>query len=899
MKLMKKLVIHGLKLNKKRTIVTVIGIILAVALLSALSTLVSSFRGSLIHYERNKSGNFHVSFMNMEEQDRMALYHNRQIENVFEISELGYAKLDGCKNKDKPYAFVVATDENGLENGAFQMIEGRLPQNSNEIVIPKHLQTNGRLVYEVGEEITLSVGTRTFLDGTVLGQDTPFTKDEEERITDVTPKTYTIVGIMERPGLEFEQYTAPGYTFLTYQKKATKEVTTNTYIRFTSKGLRNYMDYTADIIGVDREVLKAVYSFVEDDYEAMSEEELSSYAKEMEKQKYIPNFNIWLIRYERIWPVEDTFKIILFLAGVVAIIIILTSVYCIKNSFDISVNEKIHLYGMLAGIGATKKQIRKSVYHEASILGALGIPLGVLGGLFAAYILIKVSNTMLAASLNTELEYVPSWIAILFAIALGAITIWLSSARSAYKAGKVSPIEAIRNQKEIKLNAKKIKAPKYIKKIWGIGGVISYKNIKRNKKKYRTTVVSIVICTVTFIVVSYFMSMGFSMVGTEVANESANVYFRADSSISYEQIEDSLFGIDGIKRFGTEKRTVVYLDDFVYTEEYVKYIKTDDPDYYDLYYKGEFTDHMQVGILDDASFAKYAKECGIKDEIGKVIFFNLEVRGGEGELQKFKLSSNVIEAYREDDSEVEFDENDNLIEESIKKIPARFELAGTTTERPFGLKSANAPMLIMSESTFAQMGDFYQLVQENVYQMVKFEAEDADALQEDLEKMIMDNPTLYSGTSSVSNVESDIKAQRSVLTLLSIFAYGLIVVIALIGITNIFNTLSASMELRARDFATLRSIGMTNKQFGRMIRLESLFTSAKSLFFGCVIGFVISFFIWKIETMMDVAIVFHPPIKSIVICIAVVLVLVYAIIRASLMKINKRNIIETIKNENV
>ena len=135
-------------------------------------------------------------------------------------------------------------------------------------------------------------------------------------------------------------------------------------------------------------------------------------------------------------------------------------------------------------------------------------------------------------------------------------------------------------------------------------------------------------------------------------------------------------------------------------------------------------------------------------------------------------------------------------------------------------------------------------------------------------------------------------------TLVGIFLYGFIIVISLIGITNIFNTITTNMELRKQEFAMLKSVGMTTKEFNRMIRLESLFMGVKSLFFGIPIGIALSYIIYHFLSE-ESGIPYKLPIVAIIISIAVVFILISLIMKYSMSKINKQNTIETIRNENI
>ena len=136
-------------------------------------------------------------------------------------------------------------------------------------------------------------------------------------------------------------------------------------------------------------------------------------------------------------------------------IVLVSSVFVIRNGFAISITERLKQYGMLSSIGATKKQIKKSVYFEGFILGIIGIPLGILSGVFAIYILVNVVNYILKdyVSSGSLLTYSMSWVAIVVSVIVSIVTIWLSCRRSAKKASKITPIESIRSSEDVKLKA--------------------------------------------------------------------------------------------------------------------------------------------------------------------------------------------------------------------------------------------------------------------------------------------------------------------------------------------------------------------------------------------------------------------------------------------------------------
>ncbi len=934
MNLMKKLTLKNLKLNRKRTIVTIVGIILATALLSALVTLVSSFQYSMIEYQKQKDGDFHVKFSGVKMSELSEFKNNRNIESTFETMGMGFAKLNGCKNEDKPYAYVMATDEAGFEKGCFNLIEGHMAKNEDEIVIPRHLKTNGRIDIKVGDEITLDIGKRYDSNTESVISENCAYEHEAETLADTVTKRYKVVGIMERPGYGMEDYSAAGYTFVTYsdelaaidngtKSEASEADTTLTvYSRYTQKALRNKDAVTADIIGVDEKLFeKANNSSVE-----MSAEESDRFLKEMENAKYDIYINGFLISYECVFPIDGSFKALFTVAAVVALIIILTSVYCIKNSFNISITEKIRQYGMLASVGATRRQIKSSVKTEAAMLGVVGIPVGTMSGILASFILVKVVNALSAGWLNFALSFHTSLPALILAVILSIATIYFSATGSARRAAKVTPLEAIRNTKEIKIKSAKLKTPAIIGRIWGIGGVISYKNIKRNNKKYRTTVTSIVICSVTFIVISYFMSMAFSVVGMSYASVDYNIGINMSckKDLDIEKLSELLSGIEGAEDYLVGAGYYFDVDKPEYTKEYGEYCGQ-------LYDDSEdVSQEFLITVLNDKSYDKYASDAGIKNAAAGAILVNkgtFDVYNEksskyvkeEMELYKYKAGDtircgyNVYEDASSDDNAVEGDtessteDNSGYVDEETINNGVRktvdVTIAGVTDKVPTCYNGyGNTSLLFMNQKGFESLwadGKSNELKPGHASYSAYVVAENADEYQDTFEKETEENPEYSQISFYVSNMDKQMRDEKSLFTLLGVFAYGLIVVIALIGITNIINTLSTGMELRSREFATLRSIGMTDKQFAGMVRLESVFISVKALVIGVPLGILISYLLCVIMNRMDDAIIYEPPYKAIILCIVVVIMLIYAIMKLSMTKLRHNNIIETIKNENL
>ena len=906
MNLLKKLTNKNLQLNKKRTIVTIIGIMLSVALITAVATMFVSLYKSIMKYETTIKGDFHISFVDVPNEDLKYFKENRYIEKYHLIEQVGYAKLEGSKNEAKPYLYIVSFTKDSLENMAVNLIEGRLPENDQEIIISNHIKTNGRVEYHVGDTLTLNVGKRVS-DGYELNQSNPYgepykeTESEEEikeEIIDIKEHTYKIVGIIERPSNYIEDYSAPGYTCITLNDNPTGKTTV--YVKFNKDGIKKPEKAIAGILDVDEKIFAMFYNgeYGEDEWEVIS--------KEMNKAKYeIGYSNDYLLLLEGGIFKDRSFQSMGYIAGVVCLIIIITSVFCIKNSFDISISEKTKQYGVLSSIGATKKQIKKNVYYEAFKLGIVGIPLGIILGLIASSILVVICNLLLKDMLNTKMVLSISIEAIIFGILLGVITIFLSSLNSARKAARISPITAIRNSEDIKIKSKKIKSPKLIKKLFGIGGEISYKNLKRSKKKYRTTVISITVCVAVFIALSSFMHMFYDFVTVEYAAYDYNIEVlskEAPTAKVHEEMKNIIKRED-IKEYSIERTNTGSIKKPRITEDFKEIIEHDPYRYEIGYEDDESIKEYQFGevnivAIGDHQYRKYLKELRLDYETtkDKLILLN-QVENYDAAKKEFV--KHLVFDYKKGDkvniAKFIYDEKGNS-----KQINTDYEIAAVSMKRPFGMSFIiGTPIMIVSDEVFdgyytkgTEDNSEYKPDRVQVGRYL-FDVENPDKFQDDIE-IILKNEDV-----EITNIAQEQRQVKSLHLLIAIFLYGFITVIALIGITNIFNTITTNMELRKREFATLKSIGMTTKEFNRMISLESFFYGTKSLLIGIPIGIVLSILLYNLLNDDMVITKYQIPYSSIIISILVVFLLITVIMKFSINKINKQNTIETIRNENI
>lgn len=844
MNILNELTIKNLKLNKKRTIVTIVGIVLSVALICAVAGMVTSFQATLVNIAITDGGNRHLTIENVSKKDLKYFTNNSHVKSMYLSEAFGYAKVDNI-NKYKPYAYVVGYTKSAFDNTTLKLVSGRLPENNKEIIVSVPFKNSAKV--KIGDTISLDIGKRVCTDGTILNQSNPYFVEEgetdlcHEYITDTSKHEYKIVGITERLNYNIEGYSAPGYTLITKIDKASDNI--NVSLLF--KDAKYYKEYINNI------------------------------ANDNDLNKYNITLNDELLRWSGASLSDRTMNMLYAVAGVVIGIIILTSVFVIKNSFDIANQEKKKMYGMLSSIGATSKQIKKNVLHEGFILGLIGIPLGILSGIFADYILVIIINYI--GNFN-DVKFVFSisiWPVIL-SIILGVVTIYLSVVRAAKKSSKIAPIEAIRNNNEIKINSKKIKSSKIVDKLFGVGGDIAYKNLKRNKKRNRTTIISIVISVAVFISLSSFLSYGFKLTNQyyQDANYDIQLYLRDTNEEESKKIINDIIKMDNVSRYSIIRSMSMIFD-------YKKYYNEDVLEYF-----GGVKDlSLRIMSVGEEEFERILKENKISDTnfdykgllIDKNIFYQEGSKNYKEvnllDLNKFKTVTGSIN-------------NKDLNIEILKRIDN--SLMG------FQKVYSETPTIIVSDEFYDYIVSNYN-VNATDSRSLYIKSTDAEKLESLIKEYLLDeNITNY----SLFNIEAEAKAQRSLIILVAIFLYGFIIVISLIGVTNIINTIGTNMNLRRREFAMLKSIGMTKNEFNKMINLESIMYSTKALIIGIPLGILGSFAIYRaFANGSDYGFIF--PWQAILIAIFVVYILVSLIMYFALRKTKSENIIDTIKDENI
>ncbi|HOJ10657.1 MAG TPA: FtsX-like permease family protein [Clostridiales bacterium] len=909
MNIMNALTLRHLKLNKKRTVVTIIGVILSVSMITAVPTIMTSLLSMMQRSVIADTGNWHVLYADILGQNVNIVMNDKNTDTAALSKDVGYAVLRGSKNKNKPYLFIKSYDEQGFINFGLKLIEGRFPQSSNEIVISSHVAENGGVEYKVGDVLKLDIGQRYMVEDekiSTLGQTSGFKEASDdnkgEKFAEQFTKEYTVTGIISRPG--FEPYWAPGYTVISYLEK--NELTPND---------------TVNVSVAWKSINKKANEHANKLFESINTSGSSSIT-----------YNRQLLRYYGIIG-EDLLTMLYTLAAIVTLLIITGSVALIYNSFAISISERSRHLGMLASVGATKKQKSRSVFFEGFVVGIIGIPLGVFFGTLGIGVTFVLVQPLIEGLNNTgvKLTLVTSPGTIVVAVLLSLLTIFVSAYVPARRASKVSPVDALRQSQDIKLTSRAVKTSRLTRKIFGFEAELGLKNLKRNSRRYKATVFSLVISIVLFLSVSSLSLLTRKSVDIVSGGYPYDVRVFVVSSATAQEKKDFYTAITKMayadKSVIEQTMNAVFTADGKLIPDQIKEIiepnyKDIEPNYKDIEpnYKenksetntNTFDMEAEIKSIDEAALERYAKEIGVdparlKDtenpcgvlvntvtikvgnKYSRMKHFNIE------QGQKLKFIHHIYDGKSSGEPQKPGELGGPGEPEEYGTI---LEIAALADSTPIGETTFTDPLravFIVSEEVYAHMQAKLPEESHNTRVLLLIKSSNPSKLVKGIEE--------YQKQTSIASVDIfDVaaldKANRQFETFIFVFFYGFVALITAICAANIFNTISTSISLRKREFAMLKSVGMTPEGFNKMINYESLFYGIKALLYGLPISFGIMYLIYRVLSN-SFGFAFAIPWSSVLAAVIVVFALVGSTMLYASSKIKKENIIDALKTENI
>ena len=888
MNIMNRFTARTLKKNKTRTIVTIIGIILSLSMFTAVTTSIVSLQSFLLNLTTDSTGNWHGMAYDLPTEKIEELQLSDEIESLSLMQGVGFADLPQSKNPDKQLLHVTQVNETFLDEMAVHLTEGTMPKNENELIVSTQVNTTGQLNYKIGDTITLSLGELQFKEGFTLKDNYHAVGQLEDEKLNVTTHTYTIVGFMQQP--IYESYGSLAFSAITLNQENTA-----TTAFFTLEKPKHIFEF-----------MKATFT---------------------EEQNVETNSD-----YLRMLGISgsEVYNSILYTFGAILIAIIMFgSISLIYNSFSISVSERTKNFGLLKSIGATKKQLLNSILFEATTLSIIGIPIGILAGIAGIGVTLHLLEDTFAKFINvdtnTTLSLVISWEAIAIAALIGFITVIISAYIPARRASKINVISAIKQTNDIKLTAKQVRVSPITKWLFGFEGTLASKYFKRNKKSYRATVISIFMSIVLFI--------SASTLTLYLTNTTDDLMTETDFDLKYEfapGAEDQ-YTIDDVyyifKNDHSIKEITYANSNFLkgripinlLEKDYVSFLekeqnKTLSSEYVDT----SFTIHF----LDQISYEAYVKEQNLDTEMyltssapppiildflrtyssvdNRYLTFHL-LNEEHGNLLYFLSNKNnaTFSHIEIDETGIEyayfFDyKNQELIKYPKEEVLTEKQATyfDVLDEAPFGLNGNGLSLIypISSIPTVLETAE-EDLEQKNFtfYLSTDEPYETYNRLNQILIENNWDNYRL-------NNIHEGTDAVNALITTIKVFCYGFIVLISLISVANIFNTISTNIHLRRREFAMLRSVGMTISGIKKMLNLECLMYGLKGIMYGIPVSLGVSYGIYKsIDSGLNIG--FIVPWASIAISIVCVFLFVFASMLFAMNRIKKDNPMETLRNE--
>ncbi|MDE6036604.1 MAG: ABC transporter permease [Ruminococcus sp.] len=891
-----RVTLQSLRKNKIRTIVTIIGIILSTSLICAVMISYSSMYNYLEEYLIDKSGKWHGCTAYISSEEINQITESDKVDEYTIMKQIGYAEIDS-ESPYKPYLYIMSMSGNLDDMVSVKITSGKYPDSTGEILIPEHLATHGGIQYNIGDTIELETGDRVYQDR-ILNQDNDnfieyYEKGDykedfiEEEFIPKEKHTYTVCGFYERP--EFENFSAPGYTAIVLDDGYNTDTAYKVY--FTMKNPKD------------------IYNFIE------GIELNFSTNYEMLMLKGVTQFEGFRAMF------NSMIAILIFL-------IMFASVSLIYNAFAISVSERTKQFGLLSSLGATRKQSRKMVFFEAFVVSAIGIPAGIIVGIIGIGITISsigdIVGNITDFGISMKMCITP-W-AILASCIISAVTVMISAFIPSIRATRVTAVEAIRQSKDIKAK-KDVRTPKFVYKIFGMSGMLAQKYFRRSRKKYRATIMSLFMSIVLFISASAFSE--YIMKSINIFDHSSKYDIKYMFYSSGYDIENNNTDIDqlvGILKSDENTTALSYYKSYSVQSDILKEYVTD---MFVNSYSKDNSDMMSdiytdIMFIDDESFRKLLEENNFSEEK----FMNPEKpvalafdglttfdRDSEKYIHMYIFTADEFEFTGYDEKNIDgyyFDginEEDgvrtyiyrNIEDSEDVKVLTReeatdktdFKVGGVVTEMPYWYRySGYYPSLVYPYSFIDKIIpaglDGHTLT---CYMKSDNHSQTYENIKQQLEENSFNTTSLFDET-------AESEKEQNLVTIIKVFAYGFIILISLIACANVFNTISTNVILRRREFAMLRSIGMTNKELRRMMNYECVMYGTKSLIFGLPVSFGMSYLIHiALNNGFDNG--FFIPWKAVAIAVLSVFMVVFATMLYSMTKIKSDNLIETLKNENI
>lgn len=860
MNLYTSLTLRYLKQNKRRTLVTIIGIILATALICGIGNICTSFMDYQMRDQIKTSGSFYATFTDMDKEKAEVITKSSG------VSEYGYKKNLGSVIWDKKNSTsldINVFDKNTINSFQITLKKGSYPKNESELIVTQDLLNKWNK--KIGDKITLNLGELIYDDMGMIS-----------KLKNSQKTTFKIVGTLDKAPYNSKLFAITGFDINTVNKNEKFDVSICT---------KNPKDIYKTAISIGKNI-GLVQKDDPQDESYNYDEQANLYFKDIE-------YNEGLLRLLGASSYSNINITLLLIVGLVASLVIIATIATIYNSFSIAISERKKQFAILNSIGATKSQIMKFVFLEGFLVSIVGIPIGLLSGTVAIDIVFKVIKTFFKTSMFGELDLrvVFSPIVLILSTLVILLTIFISALIPAINAAKISPLEAIKNSSNLKVG--KIKSSKLVKKIFKTEGELAYKNLRRNKGKFRITLFSLVISIVIFISFNGFVDMFVEANQINYGSITNDLTLYENNLLTKEEVQktiDELKKINGLKDVAIDKgyNLNVHVDekninkDLRESLKQSRYVDMDNSNYNfinsRLYIPGYFS--ISNIKLSEGKFDRKTAKAENGVILVRYSYQESLAKKGKVVLSNYKVGDTLnctITSYDSDGKE-------SAKEVKLKILAITDEILTGNNQYPetsFGV--------VAYDDLIPSLGITDDESSSNLYYVATNQ-----------EKSTRDEVKKVAEENNLSVIDSIDEAQKleQTMNVMKIFVYGFIVVISLVSVTNIINTISTNINLRKREFAIIKSIGVTPQGFKKMIYMESILYGILSLLYGIPIGICMNVLMNKIlEGVITVQTLI--PYKAILICVVAIFIITFIASYIPLKKISKENIIDNIRQESI
>ena len=831
-----KLAFNYIKTNKKRTIIMASCILISTALITTILLLMDSYREYVISSERSK-GNWEVRYNGITYEEAEIIEKHENVKEISVMSQVDEVSYEGINMP------IAGYDKNALNSLIKNsLVEGRLPKNSNEIIVLDNNCKIGDKFYSSKEGVN---------------------------------KEYTVVGVI------YYNNVIDSFQLITLLDRNTLKESSKVDITVISKNVKDiYNDYYNIYYK-----LKTYRNQNGSSLDRMTE------------------YNKQLLEYEGVLDyVSDFQRDIYEVEGIFVGIVVISSMIFIYSVINISVIERKRYFGILKSIGTTTTQMKRSIRAELFIILLIAIPIGILIGVGLDYVLVTVINNMLPQfstsfniiflsllDANEEMKLAIPLSTIGSTILIMILTVYIAATVPIKKVSKIQTINMIRQNKEnvrIKKGRKiKILEVKHIERS------LAYKNIEKYKARYVSIIMSLLVSIMLIIASGYYiMNITQNLYKTDLNYAIAINYNKEKCGDLTEKIIDDIqeAGIaEKVIAFKNSSCSMIVDEENISDEEKEFSRKLFGGDYnlyghYECVYapdgKYEFEsilDTYYIGtemlILNDDIYYKYLNELGIDglndNECILVDFLNEKTKYYDGiRLTNYKDNDEIL-------VKTSISLSDKKTEKEMKKNTAKLKIKKVTNKLPNELKDYmniergyddKSPMIIGNKNLWNNIeqqmwGESY--TEETTGDIICLKVnniDEADLLARKIKEKYdlndYDMSDYFNPNNDYSIISNEITKPEEMEKenlIRDIFIYSFIGIITLIGILNMYNAINSSLESRKREILRLITVGMEKRQINKMLLIENAICEILALLLGITFGLVVSY--WLYFTNIDYA----------------------------------------------